>query len=224
MVKCVTSVCAAFLRPYFAQCVQDQQPVLISEYLIFNVKKEFEVFCKNCDDKVKELSAGLSSSLPSLLQEAEMGQDTKRSSDDFTTQHALRQAQMSKELLELNKALALKEALAKKMTQNDSQLEPIQSRYQVNSSEIVLVRLCSVSFSQLMQSLHAEEGREEKICPLMSMFLLGLSVSLSWVTAPLGIVGELTTGVSREGGGMTMPSYLQIALPPEDGLFPEISY
>lgn len=41
---------------------------------------------------------------------------------------------MSKELVELNKALALKEALAKKMIQNDSQLEPIQSQYQVNSS------------------------------------------------------------------------------------------
>lgn len=68
-----------------------------------------------------------------LLQEAETGQVTKRSSDDFTTQHALRQAQMSKELVELNKALALKEALAKKMIQNDSQLEPIQSQYQVNS-------------------------------------------------------------------------------------------
>lgn len=86
-----------------------------------------------------------------------MGQATKRSSDDFTTQHALRQAQMSKELLELNKALTLKEALAKKMAQNDNQLEPIQSQYQVNSTEIVLVRLCSVSFSQLMPSLHAEK-------------------------------------------------------------------
>ncbi|NXT77867.1 KIF4 protein, partial [Zapornia atra] len=70
--------------------------------------------------------------------EAEMGQDNKRSSDDFTTQHALRQAQMSKELLELNKALALKEALAKKMTQNDSQLEPIQSQYQTNITDLEL--------------------------------------------------------------------------------------
>lgn len=141
-----------------------------------------------------------------------MGQDTKRSSDNFSTQHALRQAQMSKELLELNKALALKEALAKKMTQNDSQLEPIQSQYQVNSSETIRVRMWSVYFSQLMQSLHAEEGRE-KICPLMSMFFLGLSVPLSWVTAPLGMGRGLTTGVSREGRGMTIPSHLQIVLP-----------
>ncbi|NXO03497.1 KIF4 protein, partial [Rhinopomastus cyanomelas] len=70
--------------------------------------------------------------------EAEMGQDNKRSSDDFSTQHALRQTQMSKELLELNKALALKEALAKKMTQNDSQLEPIQSQYQTNIKDLEL--------------------------------------------------------------------------------------
>jgi len=38
---------------------------------------------------------------------------------------------MSKELVELNKALALKEALAKKMTQNDNQLQPIHFQYQV---------------------------------------------------------------------------------------------
>ncbi|XP_031449869.1 chromosome-associated kinesin KIF4A isoform X2 [Phasianus colchicus] len=70
--------------------------------------------------------------------EGETGQVTKRSSDDFTTQHALRQAQMSKELAELNKALALKEALAKKMTQNDSQLEPIQSQNQANVKDLEL--------------------------------------------------------------------------------------
>jgi kinesin family protein 4/21/27 len=63
----------------------------------------------------------------------ETSPETSRSSDAFTTQHALRQAQMSKELIELNKALALKEALARKMTQNDSQLQPIQFQYQVNN-------------------------------------------------------------------------------------------
>ncbi|NXF80256.1 KIF4 protein, partial [Sclerurus mexicanus] len=68
----------------------------------------------------------------------ELGQDSKRSSNDFTTQHALRQAQLSKELLELNKALTLKEALAKKMAQNDNQLEPIQSQYQTNIKDLEL--------------------------------------------------------------------------------------
>ena len=50
----------------------------------------------------------------------------------FTAHHALRQAQMSKELMELNKVLELKEAFVKKMCQNDSQLEPMQSEHQVS--------------------------------------------------------------------------------------------
>uniref|UniRef100_A0A8C2C9W1 Kinesin-like protein n=1 Tax=Cyprinus carpio TaxID=7962 RepID=A0A8C2C9W1_CYPCA len=45
--------------------------------------------------------------------------------------HALRQAQMSKELIELNKVLAIKEAFVK-MCQNDSHLEPMQTEYQEN--------------------------------------------------------------------------------------------
>ncbi|KAG9346544.1 hypothetical protein JZ751_006855, partial [Albula glossodonta] len=50
----------------------------------------------------------------------------------FTTQHALQQAQKSKELLELNKILALKEAFVKEMCQGNSQLEPMQIKYQEN--------------------------------------------------------------------------------------------
>ncbi|XP_078142737.1 kinesin family member 4 isoform X3 [Centroberyx gerrardi] len=56
----------------------------------------------------------------------------KDAAEGFTTHHALRQAQMSKELIELNKVLALKEAFVKKMCQNDSQLEPMQSQHQKN--------------------------------------------------------------------------------------------
>ncbi|NXW38068.1 KIF4 protein, partial [Phaetusa simplex] len=85
-----------------------------------------------------EAAAEMANSEQDATAEVETGQATKRSSDDFTTQHALRQAQMSKELLELNKALTLKEALAKKMSQNDSQLEPIQSQYQTNIKDLEL--------------------------------------------------------------------------------------
>ncbi|NXT46470.1 KIF4 protein, partial [Pluvianellus socialis] len=85
-----------------------------------------------------EAAAETANSEQDATAEAETGQATKRSSDDFTTQHALRQAQMSKELLELNKALTLKEALAKKMTQNDSQLKPIESQYQTNIEDLEL--------------------------------------------------------------------------------------
>lgn len=55
----------------------------------------------------------------------------KDSTEGFTTQHALRQAQMSKELIELNNILALKEEFVRKMCQNDSHLEPMQTEHQV---------------------------------------------------------------------------------------------
>lgn len=113
-----------------SQCVQGQEPVLISEYLIFLHKNEFEALCRNRDCVIQELWIGLSS-WQCFLQGTEVGQQSKRASNEFSTQHALRQAQLSRELLELNKALTLKEALAKKMSQNDSQLGPIQSQYQV---------------------------------------------------------------------------------------------
>nr|XP_048291420.1 chromosome-associated kinesin KIF4-like [Myodes glareolus] len=64
--------------------------------------------------------------------QVEVSPDTSRSSTAFSTQHALRQAQMTKELIELNKELALKEALAKKMAQNDSQLQSIHFLYKDN--------------------------------------------------------------------------------------------
>ncbi|XP_028633120.1 chromosome-associated kinesin KIF4A-like [Grammomys surdaster] len=58
--------------------------------------------------------------------------ESRRSSDALTTQHALRQAQMSKELTELNQALAVKEALARKITFNGGQLQPIHCQYEAN--------------------------------------------------------------------------------------------
>ncbi|XP_034262464.1 chromosome-associated kinesin KIF4A [Pantherophis guttatus] len=58
--------------------------------------------------------------------------EATQSSNDYAAQHALQQAQLSKELLELNQALALKEALARKLSQSDRQLEPIQCQSQIN--------------------------------------------------------------------------------------------
>lgn len=58
---------------------------------------------------------------------------SKDSPEAFTTHHALRQAQLSKELIELNKVLGLKEAFVRKMCQNDMQLEPMQSEHKVRS-------------------------------------------------------------------------------------------
>ncbi|XP_061660072.1 kinesin family member 4 isoform X2 [Syngnathoides biaculeatus] len=56
--------------------------------------------------------------------------------DDFTAHHALQQAQLSKELIDLNKVLSWKEALVKKMCQNDSQLDSVQSEQQKNMQDL----------------------------------------------------------------------------------------
>ncbi|CAH6780270.1 Kif4a [Phodopus roborovskii] len=101
------------------------------------LKENIEIIC-NLQQVITQLSdeavACMTATIDGTVEAdaAETSPDTSRSSDVFSTQHALRQAQMSKELIELNKALALKEALAKKMTQNDSQLQPIQFQYQDN--------------------------------------------------------------------------------------------
>ncbi|KAK2116214.1 Chromosome-associated kinesin kif4a [Saguinus oedipus] len=102
------------------------------------LKENVEIIC-NLQQLITQLSDETVACMVAAIdtaveQEAqvETSPEMSRSSDAFTTQHALRQAQMSKELIELNKALALKEALARKMTQNDSQLQPIQFQYQDN--------------------------------------------------------------------------------------------
>ncbi|XP_066038248.1 chromosome-associated kinesin KIF4A isoform X2 [Chamaea fasciata] len=83
-----------------------------------------------------EVAAELPSSEEGSPREAEVDQESKRPSNDFSTLHALRQAQLSRELMELNKALSLKEALAKKISQNDAQLGPIQSHYQTSIKDL----------------------------------------------------------------------------------------
>ncbi|XP_003801810.1 chromosome-associated kinesin KIF4A [Otolemur garnettii] len=109
------------------------------------LKENVEIIC-NLQQLITQLSdetvACLATAIDTVVEpetQLETSLETSsRSSDAFTTQHALRQAQMSKELIELNKALALKEALARKMTQNDSQLQPIQFQYQDNIKNLEL--------------------------------------------------------------------------------------
>uniref|UniRef100_A0A9J8AR08 Kinesin-like protein n=1 Tax=Cyprinus carpio carpio TaxID=630221 RepID=A0A9J8AR08_CYPCA len=83
---------------------------------------------------IEQANEKLQSNLKELRQHAEVCADpqAKDSPEAYTAQHALRQAQMSKELIELNKVLALKEAFVKKMCQNDNHLEPMQTEYQEN--------------------------------------------------------------------------------------------
>uniref|UniRef100_A0A8D0A1S9 Kinesin family member 4 n=1 Tax=Sander lucioperca TaxID=283035 RepID=A0A8D0A1S9_SANLU len=95
------------------------------------LKENVEVM-KNLQDIILELkneSAGIAASIDAMDSTIIVGKD---SPEAFTTHHALRQAQLSKELIELNKVLCLKEAFVKKMCQNDTQLEPMQSEHQKN--------------------------------------------------------------------------------------------
>ncbi|CAO2623562.1 Chromosome-associated kinesin KIF4 [Lemmus lemmus] len=108
------------------------------------LKENIEIIC-NLQQVITQLSdeavACMTATIDTAVEadtQVEINPDTSRSSTAFSTQHALRQAQMSKELIELNKELALKEALAKKMTQNDSQLQPIHFLYKDNIKNLEL--------------------------------------------------------------------------------------
>ena len=61
--------------------------------------------------------------------------DSPRSSSpsdaSFVSQHALRQAELGRQLQELTKALAMKEELANKMVANDSRLTSMRKQYEV---------------------------------------------------------------------------------------------
>lgn len=105
--------------------------------IICNLQQVITQLSLSQDEAVACMTATIDAAVEADAQ-VETSPNTSRSSDVFSTQHALRQAQMSKELIELNKELALKEALAKKMTQNDSQLRPIQFQYQDNIKNLEL--------------------------------------------------------------------------------------
>ncbi|XP_075691783.1 chromosome-associated kinesin KIF4A [Rhinoderma darwinii] len=120
-----------------AACKVDLQKIV--ETLEDQELKENVEIIRNLQQVIGHLqdeSSGVAASIEAMvdedtssLSEEKMDNEEKRTSDAFTTHHALRQAQLSKELIKLNKALVLKEALAKKMAQNDSQLEPMQGEY-----------------------------------------------------------------------------------------------
>ncbi|XP_028277104.1 kinesin family member 4 isoform X2 [Parambassis ranga] len=136
---------------HHAACTVNLQKLL--ETLDDQELKENVEVIKNLQELILELkneSAGIAASIDAMAagEDApeEFGNNSKNSSDEspadattlkdtpeaFTTQHALRQAQLSKELIELNKVLSLKEAFVKKMCENDSQLEPMQSEHKKN--------------------------------------------------------------------------------------------
>lgn len=94
---------------------------------------------------------------------------------------------MSKELVELNKALALKEALARKMTQNDSQLQPIQFQYQVK---------CRAAFANVSHPLTCGKKartpflmtiRQHNVCRTSGLYTVG-SKKNTFRTGDLSVV------------------------------------
>uniref|UniRef100_H3B909 Kinesin family member 4 n=1 Tax=Latimeria chalumnae TaxID=7897 RepID=H3B909_LATCH len=109
------------------------------------LKKEtlLKMILKNTRQTLSQIAAERGASSIFLLplfppppKESEGAPGEKRFSDAFTAEHALRQAQMSKELIELNKALALKEELARQMCQNENRLQPMQSQYEENIKQL----------------------------------------------------------------------------------------
>uniref|UniRef100_A0A672IDH5 Kinesin family member 4 n=1 Tax=Salarias fasciatus TaxID=181472 RepID=A0A672IDH5_SALFA len=116
-----------------AACTVNLQKVL--ETLEDQELKENVEVMRNLQDIILDESAGIAASIDAMAAGEESSEDAgavKDSPEAFTAHHALRQAQLSKELIELNKVLSLKEAFVKKMCQNDSQLEPMQSEHQKN--------------------------------------------------------------------------------------------
>lgn len=51
----------------------------------------------------------------------------------FVSQHALRQAELSRQLQDLTKALAMKEELARKMVDSDKGMNALRKQYEVRS-------------------------------------------------------------------------------------------
>ncbi|EGW10226.1 chromosome-associated kinesin KIF4A [Cricetulus griseus] len=121
---------------HHAACKLDLQKLmetLEDQELIENVETIHslqQVIIHLSDETVAFLAAATESAMELDAQVVDRP-ETSRSCDSFTTQYALRQAQMAKELTELNKALTLKEALARKITFS-GQLQPIQGQYEAN--------------------------------------------------------------------------------------------
>ncbi|XP_019629575.1 PREDICTED: chromosome-associated kinesin KIF4A-like [Branchiostoma belcheri] len=127
--------------------------------------------------RIKELETELAS--PGFLytdgeaDSGENGETSSMDSDEFSTEHALRQAQMNKQLAELNKALQMKQELASKMSQNDNCMEEVRSEYEANVKKLedevsILLKekeeLCSMlQAAKSNNSLKVSEQRRKRV-------------------------------------------------------------
>lgn len=88
-------------------------------------------------------------SLLFLFQESEPGNDELENVDktgiadsSFAAQHALRKAELSKQLQELTKALTMKEELASKMVGNDSRITSMKKQHEVCFKDLAIKHAC----------------------------------------------------------------------------------
>uniref|UniRef100_A0A8D3BTA6 Kinesin motor domain-containing protein n=1 Tax=Scophthalmus maximus TaxID=52904 RepID=A0A8D3BTA6_SCOMX len=137
IIMVITNRCYKWLLfTFIFRCTVDLEKLL--ETLEDQELKENVEVMRNLQDIILELkvtNAGIAASIEAMAAGEEVPEDatvSKDSPEGFSTHHALRQAQLSKELIELNKVLSLKEAFVRNMCQNDSQLEPMQSEHQKN--------------------------------------------------------------------------------------------
>ncbi|OBS83697.1 hypothetical protein A6R68_22300 [Neotoma lepida] len=95
-------------------------------------KVDLQKLVETLEDQELKENIEIICNLQQVIAQLSLSQDEAVACMTATIDTAVEADTMSKELIELNKELALKEALAKKMTQNDSQLQPIQFQYQDN--------------------------------------------------------------------------------------------
>ncbi|XP_078607912.1 chromosome-associated kinesin KIF4A-like [Branchiostoma floridae x Branchiostoma japonicum] len=127
--------------------------------------------------RIKDLETELAS--PGFLytdgegDSGENGETSSMDGDEFSTEHALRQAQMNKQLAELNKALQMKQELANKMSQNDNCMESVRSEYEASVKKLedevsILLKekeeLCSMlQAAKSNNSLKVSEQRRKRV-------------------------------------------------------------
>jgi len=75
---------------------------------------------------------------------AELSTDGVSKGEDVTNRHVLRQAQLARELQQLNEMLADKQQLAGQMMRSDEQLEAVKLQYEVPVSFDLYTAICTL--------------------------------------------------------------------------------
>ncbi|KAK7804507.1 hypothetical protein U0070_013453, partial [Myodes glareolus] len=101
-------------------------------------KVDLQKLVETLEDQELKENIEIICNLQQVITQLSVSQDEAVACMTATIDTAAEADTMSKELIELNKQLAFKEALAKKMTQNDNQLQPIHFLYKDNIKNLEL--------------------------------------------------------------------------------------